>query len=265
MARVEGKFLKGSIGNYVHRELNGQQIVQAAPRTLKSHRTVGTVQAATTFGHASKLASELRWGLVHICGNFYNGTMIYRLNAEVLRCLNRVKDPETQLYHFKADSFQSLAGFEFNADTMVKQYLFARPLITLEGASLQVEIPEMKIPVELKFPIDRPKCCRMIIEVTMIDLVNGHVKKGSPKLIEIPYHYKPTMVAGQAVQFDVVPGCLCVIGISLQIVESTFAGESVINNKTFNPAAILSAVIAEGATDPEATKKWREMDFKIGK
>jgi hypothetical protein len=73
------------------------------------------------------------------------------------------------------------------------------------------------------------------------------------------------MVPSQSVQFEVVPGCLCVIGISLQIVESTFAGDSIINNKDFNPAAILNAFIAEGKSpEPEVTKYWQEFEFKIG-
>jgi hypothetical protein len=83
MGSIKGKFIKGQAGSLIFREYRGTQIVQGKPKIIKSHRTEGTKKSATTFGKASKLAAG-----GYICGKFYDGTMIYRFNAEILRCLN---------------------------------------------------------------------------------------------------------------------------------------------------------------------------------
>lgn len=262
MGTIKGKFIKGQVGSVVYREYRGSQIIQGRPKVIKSHRTEGTKKAATTFGKASKLAGGIRWGLGYICGKFYDGTMIYRFNTEILRCLNAVKDPETQQFNFNPDTFRSLAGFEFNVGSMVKNHFFVQPTVTIEGTSLQVTIPEIKIPTELKWPIDRPKCCKLMMVTTMIDLGKGSTVFGKPQVMDIPYSYTPSTVPGQTFEFEIIPGCLCITGITLQIVEDTFIGESTINTKSFNPAAILHAHIADGTIDPILTKGWQTFDDK---
>jgi hypothetical protein len=263
MATIKGKFIKGKAGSHVYREYRGQQLIQGLPEVIKSHRTEGTKKAATFFGKASKLAGGIRWGLAYISFKFYDGTMIYRFNTEILRCLTAVKDAETQQFNFSADSFRSLAGFEFNAGSMVKDNFFVQPSVTVDGTSLKVTIPEIKIPSELKWPIERPECCRLLITNTMIDLNKGSARNLiDPHVMEIPYSYKPSIVPTQTFEFEIIPGCLCITGISLQYIEKTFVGENIVNSKSFNPAAILHAHIAEGTTDPTLTKNWYEFEPK---
>ncbi len=249
MGSIKGKFIKGTVGSVVYREYRGTQIVQGKPKVIKSHRTEGTKKAAKTFGKASKLAGGIRWGLGYICGKFYDGTMIYRLNSEVLRCLNAIKDPETQQFNFNADSFRTLAGFEFNDGSLVKNNFFVQPSITIEGTSLKVTIPELHIPADLKWPIARPKCCKLMIATSIIDLKKGSTNFAKAQVMDIPYSYKQSIVASQTFEFEIIPGCLFVTGISLQYVEDTFIGENTVNSKSFNPAAILYAQIADGANE----------------
>lgn len=256
MGTIKGKFIKGKAGSLVYREYRGKQIIQGIPKAIKGHQSEGTKKAATTFAKASKLASGIRWGLGYICGKFYDGTMIYRFNSEILRCLNAIKDPETQQFNFNTDSFSSLAGFEFNVGSMVKNHFYVRPTVSIAGTSLQVSIPEIKIPAELKWPIDRPKCCKLMIVTSMIDLNTWRTNFGTPQVMDIPYSYTPSIVPAQTFEFEIIPGCLCITGITLQIVEDTFIGESTINTKSFNPAAILHAHIADGITDHALTKAW---------
>lgn len=249
MGTIKGKFIKGAAGSVIFREYRGVQIVQGKPRIIKSHRTEGTKKAAKTFGKASKLAHGIRWGLGYICEKFYDGTMIYRLNSEVLRCLSASKDPETQQFNFNADSFSTLAGFEFNVGSMVKNNFFVQPSVTIEGTKLRVTIPELKIPSDLKWPIDRPTCCKLMIATCIINLQKGNANNGETQVMDIPYTYTPSIVAEQTLEFEIKPGCLCITAISLQIVEKTFIGENTVNTKSFNPAAILYAKIAEGVAD----------------
>jgi hypothetical protein len=262
MGTVKGKFIKGKVGSVIYREYRGSQLIQGIPKKIKSHLTEGTKNAAKTFGKASKLARGMRWSLLYVCHKFYDGTMIYRLNAEILRCINAVKDPETQLFNFNADSFASLKGFEFNVGSMVKNNFFVQPAIRVEGTTLQITIPEIKIPSDLKWPIDRPKCCKLVIVASMIDLKKGLTELAKPQVMDIPYSYTPSVVASQTFDFEVVPGCLCITAISLQYIEETFIGENTINSKAFNPSAILHTYIADGVTDPLFTKNWHEFDGK---
>ncbi|SFH25184.1 hypothetical protein [Pedobacter insulae] len=260
MANISGKFIKGQVANLVYRDYRGKQIVQGKPHVRKSHLTEGTKKAADIFGKSSRLAAGLRRALAYVCFKLYDGTMIYRLNAEILRCLNSVKDPETGELNFAADSFQTLAGFEFNVNSMVKNNFFVQPKITIDGLVLKVTIPELKIPLELKSPIERLNECRLIIAVAMVDLTHSHSDLEEPQLMVIPYSFKPTLVPEQTFEFPILPGCLCVTAISLKYVEKHFAGESILNNKSFNPAAILHATIAEGTVDPAMTKNWHKFN-----
>ncbi len=257
MAKLKGKIIKGLVNNMVYREYRGEQVIQSAPNTKKKNRTEGTKKAASVFGKASKLAAEVRAGLDHTTTQFYDGKMIYRLSAEILHCLNSVKDTETQTFGLKSDSFRSLIGFEFNLGSPLKNHLIVTPTISVEGSLLKVEIPELKIPTELKFPENRLDRCRLMIENTLIDLVNGKTYSPSPQLMDIPYSPAPTVVTGQTFEFEVAPGCLCITAISLQYINSTFAGDIIVNTKSFNPAAIIHAFIAEGIADPSGKKKWQ--------
>lgn len=262
MGTIKGKFIKGVAGSLVFREYRGLQIVQGKPRVSKSHRTEGTKNAATTFGKASKLAGGIRTGLSHVCEKFYDGTMSYRLNAEVLRCLNAAKDKETQQFNFNPESFSSLAGFEFNVGSMVKNNFFVQPTVEIDGTVLRVTIPDIQIPAGLKWPIDRPKCCKLLMVTNIIDLPNGCADYGKTQVMDIPYTYDSSIVAGQSFEFEIFPGCLCITGISLQYVEQTFIGDNTVNSKIFNPSAILYARIADGTPEPTPKKSWFEFDRK---
>ena len=260
MGTLKGKFIKGQVGNLVYREYQGKQIVQSAPDTPKSHRTEGTKKSAALFGKASKLAGGLRWGLGYICGKFYDGTMIYRLNAEILRCLTAAKEHQTPQFNFSPDSFRTLAGFEFNIGSMVKNLFYVQPSVIVEGTTLQVIIPEIKVPTDLKWPIDRPKCCKLLIAIGIIDLKKGSTILGTPQVMDIPYSYNFKTVESQTFNFEMIPGCLHVVGITLKYIEESFIGETTINTKSFNPAAILSAHLAEGTTDYGIRRNWQEFE-----
>ncbi|SDL64122.1 Uncharacterized conserved protein YbcV, DUF1398 family, partial [Pedobacter sp. ok626] len=46
---------------------------------------------------------------------------------------------------------------------------------------------------------------------------------------------------------------------SFQFIQKTFAGNLLINSKSFNPVAVFRAVIADGTVDQEHTKEWDDM------
>ncbi len=95
-----------------------------------------------------------------------------------------------------------------------------------------------------------------MIMTTMIDFVHSRTYPPSVQIMNIPYSYKATVVPGQTFEFEVKPGCLCITAIALKYIGATFAGDMIVNTKSFNPSAILHAFIAEGKAEPEDDKKW---------
>lgn len=261
MGTIKGKFIKGKAGSLVFREYRGSQVVSGMPKVIKGHRTEGTKKAATLFGKSSKLAGGIRWGLAHVCGKFYDGTMIYRSNAEILRCLTAARNAEGQL-DFNADSFRGLAGFEFNIGSTVKNHFYAQPMVTVEGSTLRVTVPQINTPTDLRWPSGRLKACKLLVATTAIDLKRGSTRFAEPQVMDIPYSHAPALVPSQTFEFGMVPGCLHVTAISLQYVEESFIGDTTINTKDFNPAAILHAHLADGTTDPALSMDWYRFDEK---
>jgi len=256
MAHIKGKFIHGKMNDSVYRELNGKQIIQSMPATEEKKRTEGTKKAATVFGKASKLAAEIRSGLHHISSQFYDGQMIARLSKEVLYSLNAAKITETQSFNFKEGSFRSLVGFEFNIKSPLKTNLLVAPTFSLTGTTLKVAIPEINVPIDLKFPEDRLEGCKLLVLTTILDLVHKRTKRTTPQIMDIPYSYEPKVLPGKTFEFEVTPGCLCITAISLQFTKSSFAGDIIVNNKLFNPAAIIHAFIPPGTSDNAVVEKW---------
>lgn len=261
MARVDGKFIKGTVGKVVYKEYRGEQVIQESPKYGPGSQTEGTKKAATVFGIASKLATSFRDRMASVITDHVDGPMVNRFNSEVMAVLNQTVNKETQTFQFKPASFNRLIGFEFNMNSPVRNMFFAQPQVTVSGNNLAVDFPEIKIPSELKFPKET-KLCMLHVATGLFDLTYGHVKLNPIESIEIEYPYKPVLLAPRQVNFEIEPGCLCITIISFQFFRNTFAGKLFLNTKKFNPVAILHTFIADGAVDAERTKSWREIDFK---
>lgn len=261
MAIIKGKFLSGLVGSMVYKHHQGKQVVQSKPFTPKNHFTEGTVKASKIFGRASTLARYIRVGLGSTYGRFYDGTMIYRLNKAVLNCLLSCKDGASQDFNITDDTFKPLAGFEFNVASPVKYQFFKQPIITVSDSKLEVTIPELQIPKELKFD-PKSSSCKLVIAVAVLDFVNGQMKYVPAQLMEIQNSYRPSLSIAKTFEFETAPGCLCIIAISLQYLEKTFAGDFILNSKSFNPAAILHAYVSDGQVTPGKNPDWDDIDFK---
>lgn len=140
---------------------------------------------------------------------------------------------------------------------------FAIPQVCLNEHILEITLPELQIPKDIKFPKDIIYC-KFIITVGMVDLVNGRLSALPSQSIEIPYSYNMVTLPAHTFSFVPEPGCLCVTGFTLHYYEKTFAGVFLMNSKSFSPAAILNAQMMEGNVDPERTKDWMEMEV-VGK
>ena len=259
MGKFDGKYLRGAVGPSIFKKVRGQQIVQGKSKK-KMQQSDETKKAAAVFGKASSLASYIRVALNQTI-NFYDGTMISRLTGEVNQVFNSSLIPESQTLSLNSEGFSRLNGFEFNVTSPVRNQIFVQPAVSTTGNNLQINLPEINIPMELKFPVNGAYCV-LAFELALFDLQNGRYKKEAIQTTEIKYNYEPAIVPASQFSFQTEPGCLCIINIALQYYEKTFAGNSVVNNKSFNPSAILKAFLLEGTPDQSVTEKWQEMNFQ---
>ena len=258
MAKFDGKFLTGVIGNAVYKKYRNMQLVTAKSRLTKDKQTKNTHKAATQFGISSKLAEQFRSVTREIITDFYDGTMVYRFRTAVQKALRQALDAQSETYHFTTNSFDRLNGFEFNADSPVMDNFFVQPEQRINGNILTIKIPEMLVSKGMKFP-EKATSCLLNIAVGMYDLTYGNRTMCPVQSIEIPNGSKNNVIPAQELNFEIAPGCLCISMFSFQFIQKTFSGNLLINSKNFNPVAVFRAVIADGIVDQEQTKEWDDM------
>ncbi|MFA4868111.1 MAG: hypothetical protein WC623_07930 [Pedobacter sp.] len=263
MARVDGKFITGKIGPTVYKKYRNKQVIQQTPVFTPSSHTEPSKITAKIFGKASTLARILRDNLSTITTEFTDGEMVNRLNSEVIHILNQCKNLEKGIFNFNNDSFDRLNGFEFNHGSLVRNIFHVRPELEVTGNQLKINIPEMRLPQEFNFPKEIDQCM-MSFGLGMFDLTNGQHYFNPIQSTEIEYQYQAKVITPQQFKFEIEPGCLCVIVISLQFLRNTFAGKMFYNTIDFNPTAILKAFISDGKAVKTKAINWQKMDFKAG-
>lgn len=260
MARIDKKFIKGTIGPVVYKKYRKLQVMQGRPTFTPESQTKGTKEAASAFGIASKLAMSIRENLYPMVTDFFDGTMVNRLNSEIIHILNQSMDRKTRKYLFNPDSFNRLNGFEFNMASPVRDNFLVQPVLSLNNQVLNIHIPEIHVPQSIKFPrVD--VSCRVGLAIGFFDLNKGRMRLGDIQSTDIKYNFETFAVPAIDFDFEVEPGCLCVTMLSMQYFKTTFAGSLGFNTKTFNPVAILKSFLSEGVPDPNPAK-WKKMEFK---
>lgn len=261
MAKLDGKFLRGMIGPVVNKKYRNQQVITQSPKYNPGKRTEPSKKAALKFGVASNLASSIRDNFYNVIVQLYDGPMINRLVKETRIILEQASDQQTDGFNFEQSSFGRLNGFEFNEDSPVRDNLLVQPLSTLTAQNLQIQFPEMQIPRDLRFPMTS-NVCMLGVALGMYDLNHGRMTLSPVQSLEIKNLPGGAVVPARQFEFGIVPGCLCIVVVSLQYIKTIFSGNLMVNNKQFSPCAILKAVLADGSVDGEQTKTWSKIRFK---
>lgn len=257
MATHDGKFLRGVLGELIFKKVNGKQVVtkRIAPGTMK--KTAGMKRSANTFGMASSLAAAIRSTFSVQINHFEDGTANSRLTGEICKILNNARDPGSLLYSFDRNSFKGLIGFEFNQLSKVKNLMTALPEVHLKDGILKVEIYEMLIPRELKFPAKSFQC-KLSVCVSLFRLKDGLVTK-LPEVKTAEIAMNKDRLPWQEFQFEVPAGCLCLTSIFLEYAAVGKNGWEVLNNYRLNPGCICDAVITPGNYQNQGKRTWVDM------
>ncbi len=251
MGTIKGKFIRGLVGAVIFKEHRGQQVVQGRSEKKFIDMTPASYDAAFIFGRASTLASCIRHGTNSLVA-FYDGGMISRFTGECNLVLQKAAGPEGKSFNFDPDAFSRLNGFEFNNSSLVRNQLFIQPMVSFADGKLYIDFPEMKLPGDLKFP-SLTGFCALGMNVTQFDLQHGTYLIQPVQVYDMELTIPGRQLPAKRFEFNADPGCLCIVGISLQYYEKTFAGNAVLNTKSFSPAAILKACFAPGEISEKQT------------
>ncbi|MEJ7557056.1 MAG: hypothetical protein WKF66_02030 [Pedobacter sp.] len=265
MAIIKNGFTRGTIGHTSYSERNGVQIVKGLSEKPKYNKTTGTINSSTVFGKASTLANYFRISMYDVYNGLHDGGMSVRLTGLVNQCFRPALDETNLNFNFKPNTFERLIGFNFNIISPFEKYMFSQPLVEYTSDNrVHISIAEMNLPRDFIFPSMISKC-KIVLTCGLFDLENGFYTDQQSQLFDIGKNNPTTIIPEKSAAFHTQPGCLCMMGISLQYYKTTFAGDIITNNKQFNPSAILSAQITDGMVDRSVTKKWNKMDFKVGR
>lgn len=258
MAKFDGKFIRGAVGNTTFRKQGNKQIIQGKSKKEQINMTPATLNASYIFGRASTLALYIRIATHQIVRSYYDTGMISRFTGQCNQALQLAATDKDGVFDFSQNYFSRLNGFEFNLASPVKKHLFTQPVVNLTEQNITIDIPEIQIPKELKFPTDIWHCT-LAFNVSLFDLTNNQYKTQEVQSIEIEHKGQPATIPAQQFTFNAVPGALAIITVGLFYSENTFAGKAIINNKEFSPVAVLKAEFCPG----EMLKQelWADMQF----
>lgn len=243
MGKFDGKQITGLIGKLVFKRGKDGKTTIIKTQSEEVKQTEGTKEASSVFGKASALAKTIRDDLSALHLHHYDGAMVNRFNTLNREILDHCYDKGTKTFTFKPNSFDRLKGFEFNTKSPLARTLWVNPTVNLQANQLQLDLPEIMISENLKFPISATTCeIRVLFTQIILDQALH-----SPNIYQsITVEKKQETIPAQSFTFEVPDGCLCVIGMSLYFLEKQRVLVKPVNDKVFNPAAICGAFLTPG-------------------
>ena len=255
MAKSKGNMLSGAFGPYVFRIVNGKQIVcqREAPGTRK--HAAASIRTSQGFGRGSLLGKQLRKTL----DAQYNGlfsqassnAIVGGLNTSLVDSRNSVKD----VYRFHRDSFKILAGLEFNLRSKVRRLVTALPVAKLKKNVLSVIFSKLEVPDHFKFPFDS-FTCEIVVALSLFRLRDGLMVDNAETQTML-VNKSAGIVGPRKFEFDVPPGCLCVVSIFLNYATAYKGGWKIFKDHKFSPGYICDAVVTPGKYQNSDDRIWR--------
>lgn len=255
MARAKNKFIVGSIGEFVYRELNGKQIIQTKPAKGKVNITDTSMSAAVRMGKCSALAKYIRQSFQKVINGCYDGRMVNRLNAEISAIIGQCTVGND--ISFGRYSFCSLSGFDFNTHSPIRENTGFSPAVKQAEGILTVSLPDIVIPEQLKFPAGASNC-EITMSVSMIRLKDNYIAQ-YPLRQSLHAERNLRVLPAHDFTFVIPSGCLYILSMSLKYSSVKNNIGTVYNTKLFNPVGILDAGQTDGVYVEGSGIAWLEM------
>lgn len=240
MARLNNKkAFSGLIGNLVFRTLEGQQIVQSRPDSIK--QTSNTKASASEFRHCSIWAKQLRLDLWAFLNKDTDSYMFRRLTGVFYKALmsntNILKGQRTPLNANMSD----LVGFDFNLNSPFKDYFLPKIEVTADSQKqITVIVPELEPKTQVKYP-ERTMEAELLVYVYAGTLIaNAPITEA---FVTIPINRVATVQPETIWTSPVLPDNHLVV-VSAKLLYYThnkFTGKNYLNTTQLSPSMILFA------------------------
>lgn len=235
MAIFYGKNIKGSLGGMVFSQVGDITVVRSKAEEVK--QTAATKRAAAIFGkYVSPFARVFRRALTPTHKRWYDFKMANRMNSQISTILYQHRQLDGT-FLFNTQSFDRLAGFNFNVGSLLDNSLLKYPTISWGDEKFSIHVPQY-LSKDIRYPLGISHS-QLTIRVDYFNLEEGtHLFSELPSLGLIRHQDGPS---GENFEFDFPAGCLAVISASVLFVGNHSSNSILFNSKAFHPAGIIGA------------------------
>jgi len=254
MAILLGNLLSGSIGPYVFRIVNGKQVVSLKPAAGEIKQSAATKRVNKFFGDAATLGAHIRKTLAGEYPKLFKIDAINQISARLIKCLKSGYDPVEGKYEFTEDRFDPMVGLEFNKRSQVKNLVNVWHKIELHGNILRVNMSEIYVQQDVKFPRDSVRC-EIVVALSLFRLHDGKMVEVAERQ-SISFNFNQIIIKPFAFDFDVPPGCLCLVSMFLNYSSNSNSAWYTYRDHITSPGCFCGAVVTPGKYQNNDRRKW---------
>lgn len=143
MAIIKNGKIHGKVGNYVYRVVNGQEIIQSYPGSIKP--TGGTIIENESFGKIAQLSSKIYRLVKDFALNGITG-MLY---TDMIKFFKRNLSSENEIINDpRFDTWKEIPGFDhlvINSNIQPGSILLKNPVVSINDDICTVQFPKFDI------------------------------------------------------------------------------------------------------------------------
>jgi hypothetical protein len=236
MGKQKNLHYRGTKGNIIYYELNGGFYMRSKPVAVK--QTKATKACAGSFGMAVRMSKNLRIALAVMLPDAKDRSLMYRLNACIYKWL--LSGPQKNKISFRPVT--ELDYFSFNESAALKERLrLSLHVQWTKQANAVIEIPSIN-PVKDIVASAHTVSVTMQLAAACCRLADGAVADEWNDTIEIPYDSNNIPAQEMILPFDLKPGCLAVVAVSLKYKMKSKGKIGFSDAPLWMPGGIISAV-----------------------
>lgn len=215
MAIIQGKYLRGSVGNYAFRKVGNRNIIQSKPGRGTVRQTEATRESSAEFGLASTAGKMLRYAFGNLYGYEYDGRMMNRMVRTLTEVIGKDDRPRGQR-EITGGDISRLKGFEFNAAAPLRNQWRLTPEVGMdEKGTIRVSFPSFAYLKDLT-PSSSCSYCIIKAQVIAFDFKNSRYKSLGEEKLEVKLITGRQEATEWTFESDVPEGCLLLVGFSLK-------------------------------------------------
>lgn len=258
MAIFNGKNIKGSIGPISFTQRGNVSMIRSKPGKGGVKQTAATKSKASLFGRIISPFSKLwRQSMAPLHLGFYDGTMVNRMNGAIATLINQHVKEEGG-FVFKADDFSRLNGFDFNSNSPLNKSFLINPKIEIKDAVLTLLLPKFDVAKNLKYPRNAA-VCELNFQLVLYSTHTGHWQ--IQNAINLQISKSQAIQDAKNLDFNIPKGCLAILGCSITYTAAN--SKILLNDKSFHPAGIVTAIYQEGDAVIDFSAGWTLLGVKL--